>query len=102
MRRVTGGGGEINGRSETLVLTMWASARRAMDACSTGGITRSAVPTSAQDGIVRHAGAPDGAVTALSVAGRWVAARIAPLRRGRSFAKHLANPGNEALFCVLT
>ena len=54
-------------------------------------MTWSAVPITAQDGIVAQAGGPDLSASALVASGRWVAASTAPARAGRPLAKH---PGN--------
>jgi hypothetical protein len=51
-----------------------AGARRAMVSCSAGGMTRSAVPTTAQDGMVSQAGTPDGWPSAMVDSGSCVAA----------------------------
>jgi hypothetical protein len=55
---------------------------------SAGGMTWSAVPITAQDGMVFQAGGPDGSVNALAVSGRWVAAMTAAWLAGRLLAKH--------------
>src|SRR5436189_242213 len=53
-------------------MVMWACARRAMASSSAGGMAWSAVPITAQDGIVFQAGTPDFWVSARGVAGRGV------------------------------
>src|SRR4029450_11398864 len=60
IRRVTAPGWEIIDRCEALTLTMRAPARLAMNSWVAGKITRSTMPTSAQDGISAQAGGPDG------------------------------------------
>ncbi len=70
-------GSAIMDRCPALTSVMWAPARLAMKVSSAGGITRSAVPITAHDGMVLQAGAPDGSVKALAGKGRWVAAMTA-------------------------
>jgi hypothetical protein len=48
---------------------------------------------SAHDGMVFHAGAPDGSVNYAADAGRCVAARTAAVRLSTPFAKHWLDPG---------
>src|SRR5260370_32063311 len=93
MTRVTVPGWEISDRCEAFTSVMWAPARWAINRCSAGGMTWSAVPITSQDGIVCHAGAPEGSDPALNAMGLWVAARTAAAPAGRSLAKHWANPG---------
>src|SRR5229473_1600193 len=93
MTRVTVPGSEISDRCEAFTLVMCAPARWAMNSCSAGGMTWSAVPITSQDEIVCQAGTPEGADPALSAMGLWVAARTAAWLAGRSLAKHWANPG---------
>src|SRR6266446_4899199 len=93
MTRVTASGWEIRDRCPALISVMRAWARLAMNSCSAGGITWSAVPISDQDGIVCQAGIPEGADPELNAAGRWVTASIAAWLAGRPLAKHWANPG---------
>jgi len=93
MTRVTVPGWEISDRCEAFTSVMCAPARWAMNSCSAGGMTWSAVPITSQDGIVCQAGAPEGADPALNAMGLWVAARTAASLAGRSLAKHWANPG---------
>src|SRR5215471_21213373 len=69
---------EIMDRCPALTSVMWASARWAMKVSSAGGMTWSAVPTTAQDGVVLQAGGPDGSVAAMAAA--WLA--------GTPVAKH--------------
>src|SRR6185437_13802602 len=66
---------------------MWAPARLAMKVSSAGGMTRSAVPITAQDAMVFQAGGPDGSANALAVSGRWVAAMTAAWLAARPLAK---------------
>src|SRR5215212_3625601 len=91
IRRVTAPGREIIDRCEALTLTMRAPARSAMNSWVAGRITRSTVPTSAQDGISAQAGGPDGWPRMTVEAGRWVAARTAACLAGRSLAKQDGN-----------
>ena len=51
--------------------------RMAMKVSSAGGITRSAVPITAHDGMVFQAGGPDGSLKTLVGRGRWVVAMTA-------------------------
>ena len=81
-------GSAIMDRCPALTSVMWAPARLAMKVSSAGGITRSAVPITAHDGMVLQAGAPDGSVKALAARGRWVAAMTAAWLR--------AQPGGKA------
>src|SRR5581483_1484845 len=57
------------------------------------GITRSTVPTNAQEGIVFHAGAPDGSVNWAAAAGRCTAASTAAVSGSTPLAKHSVKPG---------
>ena len=57
---------------------MWACACSAMASSSAGGMAWSAVPITAQDGMVCQAGTPEGWVSASEVRGRWVAASTRP------------------------
>ena len=59
------------------IFVMWAPACFAMSSWPASGMALSAVPTTAHDGIVFHAGGPDLSVSALNVIGLWVAARTA-------------------------
>jgi hypothetical protein len=61
------------------------------DSWSAAGMTWSAVPITAQDGIDSRAGPPDSSNSALVASGCWVAASTAPWLAGRPLAKH---PGN--------
>src|SRR4029077_1563093 len=77
MTRVTTDGLEMRDRCPALTTVIWAPARWAMNVSSAGGITWSAVPTTAQDGMVSQAGGAAGWVDALAASGRWVAAMTA-------------------------
>jgi hypothetical protein len=55
-------------------------------------MTWSAVPTMAQDGMVFHAGTPEGSDPAPTAKGRWVAASSAAWAAGTPSAKHRAKP----------
>src|SRR5258706_15426186 len=72
-------------------MVMWACACRAMESSSAGGMAWSAVPITAQDGIVFQAGTPDFWVSAMDVSGRWVAASTPASRAGRPLAMHVWN-----------
>ena len=63
-----------------------APARSAMCRWVSGGMVRSAVPTTAQLGKDFHAGAPDGVRFALSVIGRWLSTISQRSSSGRSCA----------------
>src|SRR5258708_37588452 len=78
---------EIRDRWPALTSVMWAPARWAMDCSKAGGMTLSAVPMTAQDGMVFQAGVPDGSPSVLAASGRWVAAMIAAAGAGRPLAK---------------
>jgi hypothetical protein len=71
MTRVTADGLEMRDRCPALTMVMWAPARWAMNLWLAGGMTWSAVPITAQDGMVFSAGGPNVAVSALAVSGRW-------------------------------
>src|SRR4029077_19455749 len=93
MTRVTTDGLEMRDRGPALTSVMRAPARLAMNVSSAGGMTWSAVPITAQDGVVFQAGGPDGSVNALAVSGRWMAAMTAAWLAGRPVAKH---PGTRS------
>ncbi len=61
--------------------------------CWAGVMTRSAVPISDHEGIVSHAGGPDGSPYWLSAAGRWTASITAAWFRLTPLAKHSEKPG---------
>src|SRR5215472_11113777 len=88
MTRVTTCALVMRDRCPALTSVMWAPARWAMNVSSAGGMTRSAVPITAQDGTLFQAGVPDGSVAALAASGRWVAAMIAAWLGGTPVAKH--------------
>src|SRR5271166_771863 len=66
---------------------MWAWACLAIAISTAGGMTWSAVPMAAQDGIVAQAGTPDTWLSASVVSGSWVAARTLASLAGRPLAK---------------
>src|SRR5690348_13897320 len=74
MTRVTTPGSEIIDRCGACTSVMWACARLAMASCNAGGMAWSAVPTTAQDGMVFQAGTPDFWVNATVDSGFCVAA----------------------------
>ena len=79
---VTSPGWEISDRCEALISVTVACARRAMNSCAAGGIAWSAVPITAQLGMLVQAGGPDTSASAEAAIGRWVAASSAAwLRR---------------------
>src|SRR5512146_2752112 len=87
MTRVTTFAREMRDRCPAWTSVMRAPARLAMNVSSAGGMTRSPVPITAQDGMVFQAGGPDGSLNALAVSGRWVAAMTAAALAGRPVAK---------------
>src|SRR5215468_6408357 len=78
---------EIMDKCPALTSVMWAPARWAMKVSSAGGMTRSAVPITAQDGMVFQAGGPEGSPSVLAASGRWVAAMTEAWGAGRPLAK---------------
>src|SRR5690349_1724437 len=62
-----------------------------MASCNASGMAWSAVPTTAQDGMVFQAGTPDGWVRAIVASGAWSAARTWASRAGNSLAMHDGN-----------
>src|SRR5580698_9410642 len=88
---VTTPGSEIMERCGACTSVMWASAFSAIASCSAGGMAWSAVPTTAQDGMVCHAGTPDGSVRALVAMGSWVTASTCAFLAGRPLAMHDGN-----------
>ena len=88
MTRVTTDGLEMRDRCPALTSVMWAPARWAMNVWLAAGMTWSAVPITAQDGMVFQAGVPNVAANALAASGRWVAAMTAAWLAGRPLAKH--------------
>src|ERR1700755_1170306 len=91
MTRVTTPGSDILDRCGACTSVMWAWARLAMASCNAGGMAWSAVPTTAQDGMVFQAGTPDGWVRAIVASGAWSAARTWASRAGNSLAMHDGN-----------
>src|SRR5271165_667776 len=87
MTAATAPGSEIMDRCGALISVTCAPALRAMLSCSASGITWSAVPMTAQDGMDFHAGVPEGSVSVLAASGRWVAASTPALAAGRPLAK---------------
>src|SRR5256885_16598385 len=88
MTRVTTDGLEMRDRCPALTSVMRAPARFAMNVWLAAGMTWSAVPITAQDGMVFQAGAPNVAASALAASGRWGAAMTAAWLAGRPLAKH--------------
>src|SRR6202451_2831275 len=86
MTRVTTPGSEIIDRCGACTSVMWACARLAMASCNAGGMAWSAVPTTAQDGMVFQAGTPDGWVRAMVASGCLGAARTLTSRAGTPVA----------------
>src|ERR1700746_1214547 len=95
MTAATAPGSEIMDRCGALISVMCAPALWAMSSCSASGITWSAVPIMAQDGMDFHAGVPEGSVSVLAASGRWVAASTLAWAAGRPLAKQ---PGKT--FCL--
>src|SRR5712671_6528728 len=87
MTLVTVSAREIRDRWPALTSVMRAFARWAMDCSKAGGMTLSAVPITAHEGMVFQAGVPDGSESVLAATGRWVAAMTAAWRAGRPLAK---------------
>ena len=77
MTLVTADGLEMRDRCPALTSVMWAPARWAMNVWLAAGMTWSAVPITAQDGMVFQAGVPNVAASALAASGRGVAAMTA-------------------------
>ena len=88
MTRVTTDGMEMRDRRPALTSVMWAPPRWAMNVWLEAGMTWSAIPITAQDGMVFQAGGPNVAGSALAASGRWVAAMTAAWLTGRPLAKH--------------
>ena len=72
-------------------LVTWACAVWAMASCKAGGMAWSAVPTTAHDGIVFHAGTPLFWVSAIVAIGSWVTASTCASVAGRPLAMQLGN-----------
>src|SRR5258708_26404151 len=70
-------------RWDASTLVIWACAVLAMASCNASGMAWSAVPTTADDGIVFHAGTPVCWVSALVAIGRWVTASTRASVAGR-------------------
>ena len=70
---------------------MWACACWDMTSCSAGGMIWSAVPIRDQDGIVFHAGTPDGSEIGLCRQGALGRGRRAPSAADNPLAKQLGN-----------
>src|SRR5258707_15598070 len=83
MTLVTVSAREIRDRWPALTSVMRAPARWAMDCSKAGGMTLSAVPMTAHDGMVFQAGVPDGSPSVLAASGRCGAAMIAAVGAGR-------------------
>src|SRR5258708_40095073 len=75
--------------ASTLVIR--ACALWAMASCNASGMAWSAVPTTADDGIVFHAGTPVCWVSALVAIGRWVTASTRASVAGRPLAMQLGD-----------
>src|SRR6185437_2677502 len=91
MTLVTTPGSETMDKCGAFTSVMWACAFSAMASCSVGGMAWSAVPTTAQDGMVCQPGTPDGSVRALVAMGSWVAASTFASLAGRPLAMHDGN-----------
>src|SRR5579862_9577034 len=91
MTLVTTPGAEIMDRCGAFTSVMWACAFSAMASCNAGVMAWSAVPTTAQDGMVFQAGTPDGWVRAMVASGAWSAASAWASRAGRPLAMHEGN-----------
>src|SRR5260370_3421126 len=92
MTRVTVPGWEISDRCEAFTSVMWAPARWAINRCSAGGMTWSAVPITSQDGIVCQAGAPEGSDPALNAMGLWLPPTTPPPPAARPSPTPSPNP----------
>ena len=77
-------GWEIIGTCEALTWLTTEPARAAMNRWVAGGMAWSLVATRYHDGIVFHAGTPEGSVNAATENGRWVAYIRLVVLRGRS------------------
>ncbi len=75
MTLVTTPGSETMDRCGAVTSVMRACAFSAMASCDVGRMAWSAVPTTAQDGMVFQAGTPDGWVRAMVASGAWTAPR---------------------------
>src|SRR5690349_10706790 len=86
MTLVTTPGSETVDRCGACTSVMRAGAFSAMASCSAGGMAWSAVPTTAQDGMVFQAGTPAGWVRAMVAIGAWVAVWTWASAAGRPLA----------------
>src|SRR5258707_5405830 len=93
MTVVTVSAREIRARWPALTSVMRAPARWAMDCSKAGGMTLSAVPMTAHDGMVFQAGVPDGSPSVLAARGRCVAAMIAAVGAGGALVKESGTRG---------
>src|SRR5260221_13212540 len=93
MTLVTVSAREIRDRWPALTSVMRAPARWAMDCSKAGGMTLSAVPMTAHDGMVFQAGVPDGSPGVLAASGRWGAGMDPAAGAGRPPGKQ---PGPRA------
>jgi hypothetical protein len=87
MRSVTACGWEIMITCEPSTSTMSAPARRAIERTRSAPAALSPVATTAQDGNLLQAGAPEASLNAAAATGRWVVAISAVCCSGRSAAK---------------
>lgn len=88
---VTVPGSEIMDRCGASTSVIWACAVLAMASCNASGMAWSAVPTTAQDGMVCHAGTPVCWVSAIVDSGSWVTASTLASAAGRPLAMQLGN-----------
>src|SRR5713101_8006900 len=84
-------------RCDASTLVIWACAVLAMASCNASGMAWSAVPATAHDGMVCHAGTPVCWVSAIVAIGSWVAASACASLAGRPLAMQ---PGEHALLDV--
>src|SRR5581483_12463088 len=71
-RSLTSSGCDIIATCDEVISTVVAPIRWAMNRSVAGGMVLSLLATMYQDGIVRHAGTPDGCTRMVSSAGRWL------------------------------
>src|ERR1700729_1248964 len=88
---VTVPGLEIMDRCDASTLVIWACAVLAMASCNASGMAWSTVPTTAQDGMVFHAGTPVCWVSAIVDSGSWVTASTLASVAGRPLAMQLGD-----------
>lgn len=93
MTLTTALGRVISERWPAFTVEIWAPALVAMASCWAGVVTRSAVPASAQAGMVAQAGDPEGWPSWYYAAGRWTTASTAAWVMSTPLAKHSAKPG---------